>query len=214
MLKQVGITTVAQQTGINGGLQIFNMLCSIFGVWAAERFGRRPMWLASFMCMVLANVIMTTLSGLYASQGEEGLGYGVVVTLFLYNAAFNIACNPLIYCYMVEILPFYMRAKATAVAVSWSSALIVFNSYVNSIALDAIGWKYYLVYLGLLFVFLAIIYFFYPETKGMVLEGVAVQFEGERAAVVKAGITPETVVELRPEDPAEKDAAGVQIKSV
>jgi MFS family permease len=172
------------------------------------------MWLTSFSGMILANIMMTTLSGLYASRGDVGLGYGVVVVLFIYDAVFNIACNPLIYCYMVEILPFYMRAKATAVAVSWSSALLVFNSYVNSIALDAIGWRYYLVYLGLLFLWLAIVYFFYPETKGIVLEGVAVQFEGEKAAVAKAGISPETVVEQRPSDPDEKSVSGVEVKSV
>ena len=214
ILEQVGIKTVAQQTGINGGLQIFNLICSIGGVWAAERFGRRTMWLVSSSGMILANIMMTTLSGLYASRGEEGLGIGVVVVLFFYDAVFNIACNPLIYCYMAEILPFYMRAKATAVAVSWSSALLVSNSYVNSIALDSIGWRYYLVYLGLLWLWLTNIYFFYPETKGIVLEGVAVQFEGDKAAVAKAGITHEDVVERRPNDPDEKATANVEVKTV
>ncbi|EXJ79493.1 hypothetical protein A1O1_08757 [Capronia coronata CBS 617.96] len=194
VLTQVGITTTTQQTGINGGLQIFNFLCSISGIFMAERFGRRTMWLLSFGLMIICNVLMIILSSVYAEGISSDAGYGVVVVLFLYDASFNIACNPLLYCYMVEILPYYMRTKASAVAVTFSALLLTFNAFVNSIALNAIGWKYYFVYLGLLFCWFALIYFFFPETKGLVLEDIAVQFEGDRAATVKAGINPDIFI--------------------
>ena len=194
VLSQVGITSTIQQTGINGGLQIFNFLCSVSGIFMAERFGCRTMWLVSFGLMICSNILMIICSALYAEGISKNAGYGGVVILFLYDAPFNIACNPLLYCYMVEVLPFYMRAKASAVAVTFSAVLLTFNVFVNSIALDAIGWKYYVVYLGLLFCWFSLIYFMFPETKGLVLEDIAVQFEGERAATVKAGIAAEDFV--------------------
>jgi hypothetical protein len=42
---------------------------------------------------------------------------------------------------------------------------LFFNSYVNPIALDALNWKYYIVYDVWLFVELLTVYFFYVETR-------------------------------------------------
>ena len=55
----------------------------------------------------------------------------------------------------------------------------IFNAYVNSIALDNIGWKYYLVYTCLLVVQLVLMYFICVETSGYTLEEIAVLFDGD-----------------------------------
>jgi hypothetical protein len=49
--------------------------------------------------------------------------------------------------------------------------------------LDAIGWKYYFVFIAVLVVMLITVYLFYPETRGYTLEQVAVLFDGEDAGV-------------------------------
>jgi hypothetical protein len=54
---------------------------------------------------------------------------------------------------------------------------------VNPIALEAIGWKYYFVFVGVLVVFGLTAYFYYPETRGYSLEQMAVIFDGEDAEV-------------------------------
>ena len=46
-----------------------------------------------------------------------------------------------------------------------------FNQYINPIALDKIQWKYYIVYTLWLAVELAVVYFFYIETRNTPLEG-------------------------------------------
>ncbi len=60
------------------------------------------------------------------------------------------------------------------------SASLVFNQYVNPIALDAIAWKYYLVYcVWLVFEFI-FCYFYIVETSGnKSLEEIAAIFDGE-----------------------------------
>ncbi|KAG8727531.1 hypothetical protein FRC12_022440 [Ceratobasidium sp. 428] len=60
-------------------------------------------------------------------------------------------------------------------------AAIVFNQYTNPIALDALQWKYYLVYTVWLAFELAYIYFFAVETKGRSLEETAALFDGDDA---------------------------------
>jgi hypothetical protein len=61
------------------------------------------------------------------------------------------------------------------------SAALFFNQYVNPIALEALAWKYYFVYIGVLIVSIICIYFFYPETRGRMLEEVAEIFDGPGA---------------------------------
>lgn len=69
-----------------------------------------------------------------------------------------------------------------------------FNVFVNPIALDNIGWKYYLVFVVLLLVILVTIYFFYPETKGFSLEEIAIIFDGDGARVISQGAVATDIV--------------------
>ncbi|KAJ5688900.1 Major facilitator superfamily domain general substrate transporter [Penicillium macrosclerotiorum] len=58
-----------------------------------------------------------------------------------------------------------------------------FNTFVNPIAMAAISWKYYFVFVAVLLVFGATAFFYYPETKGYSLEQIAVLFDGDDALV-------------------------------
>lgn len=150
ILTSIYITSTPQQTGINGGLQVWNLLFSLAGALLADRIGRRTLWMISFVGMTLANVPLTISSAMYAQHGYKGASYAVVVFLFLYDAAFNLANNPLLYCYPTELLPFAIRAKGLSVQVAVSQTALTVNQYVNPIALDSIGFYYYIFYLGML----------------------------------------------------------------
>lgn len=50
------------------------------------------------------------------------------------------------------------------------------NQWVNPVALDAIGWKYYIVYLVLQCVYLVLIVLFFPETRFVSLTSIQRQF--------------------------------------
>jgi len=90
-----------------------------------------------------------------------------IVTIFLYYAFCDIAYTPLLIAYGVEILPFRIRAEGFASMGSCSlvmhshgapnrfflqsfviSGALVFNQYVNPVALKILGWKYYLFHVG------------------------------------------------------------------
>ena len=57
--------------------------------------------------------------------------------------AFSLAFTPLIVMYTVEILPYSLRAKGFNVFNFVISLALIFNQYVNPIALEHIAWKYY-----------------------------------------------------------------------
>lgn len=177
MLASVGIAATAAQTGINGGMQVWNFVCALAGALLADRVGRRPLWLLSFGGMIAANVPLVVTSARYAEGGSKGAAYATVVFLFLYNAAFNLACNPLVYAYPTELLPYGLRTKGLSLQIAVSQAALTVNNYVNPIALEAIGYWFFVFYLGMLVAAVGIVWKWFPETKGKSLEELATLFE-------------------------------------
>lgn len=78
----------------------------------------------------------------------------------------------------MELFPFQQRAKGIAVEQLTVRFAVFFNTYVNPIALDAIGWKYYIVYCVWILVEIATVYFLFPETYNRTLEELSFMFEG------------------------------------
>jgi len=65
---------IGYRTGINGGMQIWNLCCAIFGAILVGKVGRRPVWIASFAGMILANIplIATSAGKSYNAQTGQG----------------------------------------------------------------------------------------------------------------------------------------------
>jgi hypothetical protein len=73
----------------------------------------------------------------------------------------------------------------------------IFNMFVNPIALQSIGWKYYFTYIAFLIAFLVIAYFCYPETRGHTLEQIAFVFDGEEAELLPTENKAQILVEQK-----------------
>jgi hypothetical protein len=84
--------------------------------------------------------------------------------------------TPLQVAYPLELWPFQLRSRGMSALWMIMISALIFNVFVNPIALAAIGWKYYIVYVALLVSYGLVIFFFYPETKGRTLEEISVVF--------------------------------------
>jgi hypothetical protein len=80
---------------------------------------------------------------------------------------------------MVELFPYQQRAKGISVEQLTVRFAVFFNTYVNPIALDAIGWRYYIVYCVWILVEIATVYWLFPETHNRTLEELSFIFEGK-----------------------------------
>ncbi|UPL00851.1 hypothetical protein LCI18_011785 [Fusarium solani-melongenae] len=178
ILESVGVTDSVAQAGINLGLQVWNAVLAALGAMACERYGRRPLWLISASGMLCSFIVITALSAVFADHGNKAAGNAVVPFLFIFFGFYVIAFTPLSIAYPVEILPFDLRSKGLSINLSVVFGAGFFNQYVNPIALDAIQWKFYFVYIGTLAAMLPTIWFLFPETKGRTLEEIAVVFDG------------------------------------
>ncbi|KAJ5660916.1 uncharacterized protein N7484_000288 [Penicillium longicatenatum] len=178
VLESVGIKDSFTKTLINGCLQIFNYIVAIFGALLVDRVGRRTLWIFSAIGMLVTYSIFTACSAVFAETGKHTVAMVVVVFIFIYYFFYDIAVTPLTFAYPAGILPFHTQQKGLAVCNLCNGLALMFNSLVNPIALEAISWKYYLVYIVLLVFIAVIMYLFFAETKGYTLEEIADVFEG------------------------------------
>lgn len=183
ILDTIGITSVTEQTLINGFLQVWNLIMSVFGACLVDRAGRRALFLTSTVIMIISYILITALSGSFTQTGTASVGTAVIPFLFIYYAGYDIAFTPLVLAYPAEIWTFSLRAKGVAISMMANFGALVFNQLINPIAFQAISWKYYFVFLVILFIVLVTIYTTYPETHGYSLEEIAVIFDGEAARV-------------------------------
>lgn len=117
--------------------------------------------------MLIAFIIWIALAAQNQQQesGNKGLGIGVVVMVFVFYAFYNFAMNPLPIAYLLEVLSYTLRARGLTVFNLAQYCSSIFNGFVNPVALDAIGWKYYITFVCALALWLAIIYFTFPDSR-------------------------------------------------
>ncbi|OBT61843.1 hypothetical protein VE03_08804 [Pseudogymnoascus sp. 23342-1-I1] len=181
VLNTIGITSVAQQALINGLLQIFNWFASVLaGALMVDRLGRRTLFLWSVGGMLVSYIIWTALSSYFNRTLDQNAGNAVVAFIFIYYFFYDIAWNPLLQAYPVEIFPYALRGRGLTVTLGSTYVGLIIGQFINPVAMNAIGWHYYIVFCCLLGILFAIVWFMFPETKGHSLEEIAQIFDGKR----------------------------------
>ncbi|KAI0298724.1 general substrate transporter [Multifurca ochricompacta] len=185
VLNNIGITKPSIQLLINGILQTWNLFWALLASSLVDKAGRRVLFLTSSSGMFVCFTLQTVLTARYLSTHDSGLAHAVIAFIFLFYAFYDLAFSPLIVSYALEILPYPIRAKGFTLFHSMVSAAVIFNQYVNPIAMEHIAWKYYILYCVILVFEVFFLYFFLEETKGLSLEETAVIFDGEDGAAKK-----------------------------
>lgn len=180
VLDTIGITSSTMQTLINGFLQIFNMVFATLAALLVDFFGRRFLFLWSGIGMLISYVIWTICSAIFDRTKSVAAGRTVVGFIFIFFFHYDIAYTPLLLAYPTEIFPFSLRSKGVTICLAATSVSLIISAFCNSIAMDNIGWRYYIVFCVILFICVLNTFFFYPETKGYSLEEIAVLFDGEK----------------------------------
>ena len=143
VFETIGITDPTIQLLINGILQIWNLAWAVSAAMLVERIGRRILFITSCVGMLLFFILQTVCSARYAITQSTSAAHAVIAFIFLFYASYDIAFTPLIISYTLEILPYPLRAKGFTVFGLVLSLSLIFNQYVNPVALQNIGWKYY-----------------------------------------------------------------------
>lgn len=196
----IGITNSNTQLTINLILSAVNVVSATGICFFVDYFGRRKLFLTSSFSMLACYVATTIALARFHISDAAGVqnnnaAHAVLVFMFLFYIAYNIGYSGLLVGYSSEILPYHLRAKGLTIMFLCVDLSLWFNQYVNPIALDAIGWKYYIVYCVFLIFEIFIVWKFYIETKEIPLEEIVKKFDGDRAILGGAAAS-EKVQEL------------------
>lgn len=115
-----------------------------------------------------------------------GLSAGAIFFLFGHITFFSSCIDATTYIYTSEIFPNHLRARGLSLCISGLFLASLTFTQAAASALAAIRWKYYIVFTVLSAGMIVLIYFSYPETKGLSLEEIAKLFGDEVAATLSS----------------------------
>ncbi|KIX94624.1 uncharacterized protein Z520_09670 [Fonsecaea multimorphosa CBS 102226] len=172
LYRKLGFTVVNQLL-IQCGWITVCLLGNAFNAAVIDHFGRVRMLLFGFTGDVIALAGECATVAVYQRTGSPAAAKAAVFFLFLHIGFYGWTIDASTYIYATEIFPNPLRARGIGISCAGLfMAVIVFTSAAPT-AFNNIGWKYYLVFCILTAMNVVIIWFFFPETKGLALEDVA-----------------------------------------
>lgn len=183
---------------VTGLTSISSMAFALIPVLTIDRLGRRPfLWGGA----VLQSIVWIIISVLLATGPPAGdprshaFGVATVAMIFLYyvlNAATWLGPS---WAYPAEILPLQVREKGLALGNIFYWLFQFMMVEITPIALGNIGYKFYIILAVFNAVDAAIIYFLFPETKGLSLEQIDFQFAEKFTGPPAKGVEQASVAE-------------------
>ncbi|KAL5352683.1 Ribulose bisphosphate carboxylase large chain [Pseudogymnoascus australis] len=172
-------------TGING---ITYFLSTIPPWYLVDRLGRRPILLSGAIMMAIS----LSAIAYFLHLDIKATPTLVVVFVMIYNAAFGFSWGPIPWLYPPEILPLSIRSKGASLstATNWFFNFIV--GEITPILQETIGWRLYLMHAFFCVTSFVVVYFIYPETRGVRLEDMNLLFGDATSAMPTPATRAET----------------------
>jgi len=150
-------------TGINA---IIYLLSTIPPWYLVDRWGRRAILLSGAIVMAIS--LMAT--GWWMWVDVPQTPQAVVVCVIIFNAAFGYSWGPIPWLYPPEIMPLNVRAKGVSISTATNWAFNYIVGELTPILQEAIEWRLYCMHGFFCIISFFLVYFYYPETKGVPLE--------------------------------------------
>ncbi|KAK4502547.1 hypothetical protein PRZ48_005972 [Zasmidium cellare] len=163
---------------------------NVFTALYVDRWGRRTFMLTGAIGLTLSLFFECLLQALYTNTTNTSGQKAAIFFIFLFIVFWSSCFDATQYLYMAEIWPTAIRGQGAAVGMFNQFAAQVVIGVAGPIALERIGWRFFLVLLIPTALYIPVIYFFFPETMNRSLEDINAQF-GEEVAVHYFGATEE-----------------------
>ena len=102
---------------------------------------------------------------IFNRTGSRSAAAAAVFFLFWHIVCFSSTCDATSYIYAAEIFPTPVRAKGLAVSISGLFIATIIFLQCAPVAFATISWRYYLLFIALMVVLLAVIWFYFPEVR-------------------------------------------------
>ncbi len=177
IFKAVGLEDSFQTSIILG---IVNFASTFFGIYIADRVGRRKVLIGGAIGMFFCFVIFASLGTklLYVNGRDhpdvtsKPVGNGMIFLACLFIFSFASTWAPVCFVVVSEIYPIRIKSKGMAIAMAsnwiWGFIISFFTPFITS----SIGFAYGYVFTGCLLFSIIFVIFVVPETRGLSLEQV------------------------------------------
>ncbi len=143
-------------------------LCNFIPFFAIDRLGRRRLFIFSGTGMSLCMVVLAITTSFDTSN--KATSVISVAFIWLFNLFYPIGFSGANFLYCTEVAPMQLRVAMASMSTAnkwlWNFVVVM----ITPVALDTIGYRYYIVYAVISACIPISVYFFYPETMGRSLE--------------------------------------------
>lgn len=185
ILQQAGITGEKKLLQINLISACWNFISAVCGALSFDYLGRRKQAIVCVTGMIVSFALLGAFVKIYGNSTNRSGQYATIFFMFLFNGFYNFCVTPLNCLYPSELFPMKTRAAGATVFKFTNCASGIVGTFVFPIAMDNLGWKFYVINAGYNVVFLLIVIFFWVETKGLSLEEIGRSL-GEEPQVISA----------------------------
>ncbi|KAH7910574.1 general substrate transporter [Hygrophoropsis aurantiaca] len=138
------------------------------------------------------------------TSNRTGNAFGVFfIFTFIFFYAGGIDATSYVYC--SEIFPTHIRSQGMAFSMIGTFLSTVVFLEAGPTALAHIRWNYYIMFIGLTVVDIAVMWYYFPETKGLSLEEINAKFNDEVAVHFSEADVPTKIGDVTPSDITNRD---------
>ncbi|OJJ51676.1 hypothetical protein ASPZODRAFT_148918 [Penicilliopsis zonata CBS 506.65] len=146
---------------------------TLFMLFIVDRFGRRTLLIPSLLGMACTMAVEASLAGYYLASSERGNNANALraaISMFFVFTICYTSLGLISWIYPAEIFPTALRARgaALATATNWSFNLLF--TQCSPLALSHLGYKYLYCFVAFNFLAAALVWLFFPETRGLSLD--------------------------------------------
>ncbi|CAG8313525.1 unnamed protein product [Penicillium nalgiovense] len=145
----------------------WKFFCSFISFFAIDRLGRRKIFMISGTGMSVCMIVLAITNSFKDNRNASIVS---AVFIFLFNSFYPVGFLGGNFLYCTEVAPMRLRVAMSAISTGnhwlWNFVVVM----ITPVALDTIGYKYYIVYAVISACIPIVVYFFYPETMNRNLE--------------------------------------------
>lgn len=152
------------------------MLGSLLPAFMLDRMGRRRTMMIGSLGLGICMMMVAALLSQVDKPNGTSYASASVSFFFLFMLIHGMSINSVPWVYVPEILPLEARTKGTAIGISsnwlWNFVVVM----ITPVIINRLQWKAYLIFMITNFLFVPVVYFFYPETSNLRLEDIDLIF--------------------------------------
>ncbi|CAK7212218.1 hypothetical protein SCUCBS95973_001380 [Sporothrix curviconia] len=175
LFKALGLGT--RLSLLAGGIEsTLKIGCTVLEMLIIDRVGRRITLTVGAAVMSVAMLINGALPLAYPHNVNRASDYTCIVFIFVYSLGYSMGFGPASWVYGSEIFPTSLRARGLNLSASGGAIGSIVVAQVWPVGVANLGARIYFFFMAINVVCVPIIWFLYPETKNLPLEGMDALF--------------------------------------